>query len=291
MRVSIAKRYAHECASSSALLPMGCACKFAHHCAMPRKSTPSNQPVTPKQEEDRALIRTACGACGLDPTNLARKIGLSPSTLNRQMSQPMKSRLGRSTVDKLMSVISAAKYSDAGNKVIADLTSSGIVRPASTLLVPPRKEQSLDDGMVEVSGVEFVSVPRFDAALSAGPGSILPDHTEPLGYVLFERQWLAAVTRAVPAAIAILMVDGDSMEDTLRDRDWVMVDRTQRRLNRTGIYALRVGDSAWVKRIELDLASKKVKVISDNDRYQVQVLAEEELEVIGRVVWVVGRRV
>jgi phage repressor protein C with HTH and peptisase S24 domain/DNA-binding XRE family transcriptional regulator len=160
-----------------------------------------------------------------------------------------------------------------------------------TPYLPSSKESPLSTGLVEVSGREFASIPRFDARLSAGPGCILEHDPEPLGYQLFEAQWLRALSSAAPSHLAILQVDGDSMEDTLRDRDWVMIDRTQVRLNRSGIYALGVGDTAWVKRIELDLENKLVQIISDNTRYGVQRLPEEELRVLGRVIYVVGRKV
>lgn len=166
------------------------------------------------------------------------------------------------------------------------LARTGASTPAAE--EPP---QGLASGLVQVDHTEFVAVPRYDAALSAGPGSILEERPEALGFQLIERQWLRVVTRASPPALAILRVDGDSMEKTLHDGDWVLVDRTQRRINRSGIYALQVGDIAWVKRVELDLAEKKVQIISDNPRYGVQRLHEEELSIIGRVVWIVGRRV
>ena len=118
----------------------------------------------------------------------------------------------------------------------------------------------------------------------------MEDKPEPLGYQLFEAQWLRAVTRAAPSSLAVLQVDGDSMEETLMDDDWVLVDRTQTRLNRTGIYAIQVSDTAWVKRIELDLETKLVQLISDNQRYPIRRLPEEELQVLGRVLWVVGRK-
>lgn len=155
----------------------------------------------------------------------------------------------------------------------------------------PYPDSKTISGTVEIQGKEFTSIPRFDASLSAGPGSIMGEQPEPLGHHLIETQWLRAVTRAAPEQLAILQVDGDSMETTLMDDDWVLIDRTQLRLNRTGIYALQVNDTAWVKRIELDLETKLIQLISDNPKYPIRRLPEDELSVLGRVVWVVGRRV
>lgn len=171
---------------------------------------------------------------------------------------------------------------------IGKLEQRGLVTRGSKLLAA---KESLSSGMVEINSTEYTSVPRYDAALSAGPGSIIEDRPDPLGYQLVETQWLRSITQAAPSELCVLRVDGDSMETTLHDRDWVLVDRTQNRINRPGIYALRVGDSAWIKRITLDLATKKVQVISDNPIYPVQILKEDELAIIGRIIFVVGRRI
>ena len=81
------------------------------------------------------------------------------------------------------------------------------------------------------------------------------------------------------------------MEPTLSKGDWILIDRTQRRIDREGVYAIQVGDAAWVKRISLNLRDKVVQVISDNKVYPMQELAEEDLSIIGRAIWVVGRRI
>lgn len=157
--------------------------------------------------------------------------------------------------------------------------------------VLPAYSGSLAEEIIEIGGSEYVSVGRYDAALSAGPGSVLDPDAEPLGFHLFEAQWLRSVTRAAPAHLAVLRVDGDSMEDTLRDGDFVLVDRSQNRFGREGIYALAIGENAWVKRLSLNLRERLIRVISDNPAYPQQELDEHELFLIGRVVWIVGRKV
>lgn len=144
---------------------------------------------------------------------------------------------------------------------------------------------------IRVDGQEFVPIRRYDAALSAGPGSINDPSAEPIGYHLVESQWVRTLTSAIADNLAVLRVDGDSMEPTLDDGDWVLIDRTQTRINRPGVYAIQVGDTAWVKRITLNLRDRLVQVISDNSVYPIQELNEEELSVIGRVIWIVGRKI
>ena len=146
-------------------------------------------------------------------------------------------------------------------------------------------------GIIDLGTGEYASVGRFDAALSAGHGSLLEAEPDPLGYQLFEAQWLRSITQAAPDYLAVVRVDGDSMEQTLSNGDWVLVDLTQRSFNREGVYALRIGDAGWIKRLSLNLRDRLIRVISDNTLYPIQELAEEELVIIGRVVCIVARRV
>lgn len=145
--------------------------------------------------------------------------------------------------------------------------------------------------IVEFDQSEFTAIGRYDAGYSAGPGSLLEPTAEPLGFYLAETTWLRSLTKAKPEHLAIVRVDGDSMKPTLEDGDWVLVDRTQKKIAREGIYTIQVMDNAWVKRISLNLREKLVRIISDNQAIPMQELSEDDLHVVGRVVSLVARRV
>lgn len=222
-------------------------------------------------------LRRRVEASGLTPRAVSLKAGLNETAVKAILGGKSRHPTHH-TLDQLAKVLGCTA---------ADLT--GQADPRALPDLPPVAAPA--HGVVEVAGTEYVSVGRYDAALSAGPGSLMEGDVEPLGYALFERQWLQAVTRASPDHLAIVRVAGDSMENTLHDGDWVLVDRTQTRLAVEGIYAVRVHDVAWVKRVTLNLREKLIRLISDNSAYPVQELAEDELAPIGRVVWIVGRRV
>ncbi len=170
----------------------------------------------------------------------------------------------------------------------------GVVEPPEDAVPDPVPDPMNDPAkgrLVEMGGAEITAIPRFDAGLSAGHGSLIDPNAEPLGFVFYETQWLHAVTKTTPDHLAVVQVDGDSMNNALFHGDWVLIDRSQRKVNREGIYALAVGDVCWVKRISLNLREKLVKVMSDNPVYGTQELPEEELTILGRVVWIVGRKV
>lgn len=84
-------------------------------------------------------------------------------------------------------------------------------------------------------------------------------------------------THAIP-------VVGDSMQPTLIDGAVVFVDTTHLVPSPPDLYAVDYGDGLMVKRIELVPRSKKVRVISDNDKYGTYEMSRTDLRVFGRVV-------
>ena len=142
-----------------------------------------------------------------------------------------------------------------------------------------------------VNRQEYTEIGRFDASFSMGPGALVAENPEPLGYWMVETQWLNGITRSAPNSLAIVRADGDSMTPTLHAGDWVLIDKAQTRLSREGIYAIRVGDDVWIKRLSLNLRDKLVRIISDNATIPWQDIGEDDLHVIGRVVAIVARKV
>lgn len=137
---------------------------------------------------------------------------------------------------------------------------------------------------------KFTAVGRFDVSFSMGPGALIAEHPEPMGYWMIETQWLRTITRSMPQQLAIVRAAGDSMLPTLQGEDWVLIDMSQRRITREGIYAIRVGDDVWIKRLSLNLATKAVRVISDNPTTPVQEVDEDALNVVGRVISIIARK-
>lgn len=81
-----------------------------------------------------------------------------------------------------------------------------------------------------------------------------------------------------------LPVKGDSMEPTLPGGSTVFVDTSHVLPSPPDLYAVDYGDGLMVKRIELIPRSTKVRVISDNSRYQSYEMKRSDLLVYGRVV-------
>jgi len=152
------------------------------------------------------------------------------------------------------------------------------------------KERPAAFEMIEHQGDEYLLLPKFDVRVSAGPGAINGEHEEPLGYQPFEHQWLRSITQAPPNSLAIVRVDGDSMWETLHNGDHVLIDRGKSSVGRDGIYVLSNGEDLLVKRLQVNLQTHQIAVISDNPRYPAYEVAPDSVHVVGRVIWI-GRSV
>ena len=132
-------------------------------------------------------------------------------------------------------------------------------------------------------------VPVYDVAASAGNGTHV-EGEEVICNMAFDRSFLKRMTDAQARDLAIIRVKGHSMEPTLLDDDHVLVDRTKANLSFDGLFVLRFDDALHVKRIGRSAKRGHVMVISDHPAYPDLDMPKEDLDVIGRVLWV-GRKV
>lgn len=145
------------------------------------------------------------------------------------------------------------------------------------------------DRVVEIEGSEFARIPIHDIMVAAGAGAHNYEE-EPVDYYLLSLPVLRAVTTSPIDAVHGLQVMGDSMVETLHDRDWVLIDTRQVTLGREGIYALNFEGDAIIKRVSRHLETGAVTLISDNPRYPQQTIRKpERLNVLGRVILSIRR--
>ena len=158
--------------------------------------------------------------------------------------------------------------------------------------LPPARGRTAVPEVVQIGGDRFAMLPVYDAAASAGPGTEAED-AAPIYRLAFRADWLRRVTRADLSELAVITVDGDSMEPTLRQGDNVLVDLSQNRPGRKdGIYVLRTDGGLQVKRVAVHPISGRVTIISDNREHYPSFtdLPPEEVAVLGRVIWL-GRQI
>lgn len=132
---------------------------------------------------------------------------------------------------------------------------------------------------------DFAFVPRLDIQASAGNG-LIATYEEPLEYLAFQSDWLRR--RGVnPDAARILTARGDSMEETIRDGDVLLVDTSVNRIRDNSIYVVVYGDMVLVKRVHGRI-NGSLQLISDNPRYPAEEVSAgevDQLNIAGRVMW------
>ena len=129
---------------------------------------------------------------------------------------------------------------------------------------------------------DFVFIPYYDVRLSAGTG-VWVDDEQPVNTLAFRAEWLQTFVTSQFDRLSVVKVSGDSMDDVLKNNDTILIDHTQNEV-RDGLYALRIGNEVFVKRIQR--LPNKLLVISANAAYPpFELSADDDYAIIGKVAW------
>lgn len=145
-----------------------------------------------------------------------------------------------------------------------------------------------DDAVVghTADALDLVEVGEID--LAYGLGGTYSDGPILSQTLHFPRSWIESITTTPAAMLTIARGRGDSMQPTIQDGDMVLIDRSQRTIReQDAIWALTIGDFAMIKRVRA--GGERVRILSDNDRVPPDEVFHEEINVVGRVVFI-GRR-
>lgn len=136
-----------------------------------------------------------------------------------------------------------------------------------------------------VSTEEFVEIPAMELKAAAGKG-YLPHYVSVKGGRAYTKAWFKQ-QRVSPGDCFRLKVEGRSMERTLFDGDWVLVNGAAKMLRNDRVYVFQVDDETRIKRF-LKKSDGSWIIHSDNDReFPDEVLTKEDAEhfpVLGQVI-------
>lgn len=141
----------------------------------------------------------------------------------------------------------------------------------------------------ETTPEDFILIPMVSGKISAGKGLSPIEDAQVEIKLAFRKDWIKR--KGDPSKMSLIRVEGDSMEPTLRSGDIVLIDGNRNYVDlHGGIYAIFVLDSIMIKRIQLIFTEKKLKIISDNPKYEPIIVSPDEISVIGKVIWI-GREI
>ena len=138
-------------------------------------------------------------------------------------------------------------------------------------------------------GPDLSPVLMYDIEAAAGAGRSFEG--EPVKTTLYFSSAELAEQGLDPAQVVGIKVRGDSMDGTLADGDWVLVDRSNRDPKQEGVFLLLVSGERRIKRVQR-LAGGALYLISDNDHYQPEMIKPQDMhdvEILGRCEIRIGR--
>ena len=138
-------------------------------------------------------------------------------------------------------------------------------------------------------GPDLSPVLMYDIEAAAGAGRSFEG--EPVKTTLYFSSAELAEQGLDPAQVVGIKVRGDSMDGTLADGDWVLVDRSNRDPKQEGVFLLLVSGERRIKRVQR-LAGGALFLISDNEHYQPEMIKPQDMhdvEILGRCEIRIGR--
>jgi phage repressor protein C with HTH and peptisase S24 domain len=105
------------------------------------------------------------------------------------------------------------------------------------------------------------------------------------GKYAFRRTWLQS--KGNLKNFVLFAVRSDSMDPTITDGDFVLINRSQKEVVVGNIYALRIENAVMVNRLQ-PMGDRRIKVMSDNKLYESYELdfGTGDIEIIGQVIWI-----
>ncbi|SFV60747.1 phage repressor protein, putative [hydrothermal vent metagenome] len=141
-------------------------------------------------------------------------------------------------------------------------------------------DQAID--MLKAETDKFFQVRYFsDIRASAGGGAEVFD--ENYETITIDGKVMHNMVGMGNTELEAIHVDGESMEPTLHDGSIVFIDRNQTNINKDGIFIAATTAGLFIKRIR-QRADGMVELISDNKTYSPEVLAPDEVSIVGKVV-------
>lgn len=155
-------------------------------------------------------------------------------------------------------------------------------------LGPPRDLPPTDPASLPPlePGGDLVQIRLHDQQFAAGDGASVAEAEGVMSSMAFPAPWLHRMGLTARSA-ALVWVNGDSMEPTLKSGAMAMLDTRVTGVSKRGIYAFRNGKDLFVKRLER-IGKDQMIAQSDNPDYEAMSFTGADLEqvkIFGKVVW------
>ncbi len=206
---------------------------------------------------------------GFSQAWLARETGLSQPTINGLINRPTRGSKHLHSIARTLQTTVSFLVGDTDDP-FADVA-------------PVPSQTDLADQL------NLALIPHLELGYSMGGGSVFDEYHH-VGFRTFDREWLRSITRGAFETLFVARGDGDSMQPTLMDEDMVLIDTSQKDIRQQDrIWAISYGDLGMIKRIRRTPKGTYL-IMSDNPVVLPIEAVDEEMHVVGRVIWI-GRKI
>ena len=211
---------------------------------------------------------------GLSYNYVSLKLGKNPSYLQKFVKEKSPKRLDEKFRKDLAILL------DVDEQELTDIP-----------LIPThlRATTTIAEKIVSIFDSDSVKIDVLDVTACCGDGiENLPEKV--CGHWKLPLAEFKSITSGNPNNIKMLRVQGDSMQPTINEGDWVWVDTSNNFIGSDGLYMIRMATGLAVKRLQSGLNDVVIK--SDNTSYSDITASVGEIQIVGKVVYILnGRRV
>lgn len=205
-------------------------------------------------------LRAFRTSLAMEQRELAATLGVSPSGIS--MAESGKSNVSKRLTDRLYSTFGLSPnwlMHGVGEMLVRDREFD-----AKRGMVAPPHYKRPAQGDVQIDGVDFQRIKRFEVSGSAGKGDLV-ESEKVIDQVAFTSSWLLRMGINGDLA-ALIEVRGDSMAPGLRDGSLALVHFAEHRVESGHVYAFALGNELFIKR--LAIIKDGYLVMSDNPSHQ-----------------------
>lgn len=145
------------------------------------------------------------------------------------------------------------------------------------------------DRTSSIENPEIYFVPIYNIHLSAGHGCAISEEKPIAKYPILLEDIKANGWNS--KALCIFKVKGDSMEPMILDKELVIVQTDDKEIVDNKVYAICIHDDVYIKRLFKDITNSKVTMRSDNKNYPDKEISLDKFTIIGRVVFLLGKKI
>lgn len=215
----------------------------------------------------------------LKPENLTATNWAIEAGVNRGYLSNMKAGNGSARSDNLRKLLA---YIGRSEDELYAVASGGAVTK-----IPSEQAATIEEIAHEQG---WALIEEIDLSLGMGATFLDPDRApERLGIVPFTLDWLRGIYRGPISRLKVVRGTGDSMEPTIRDGDFVLIDTSRQRLDEQDVvWAISYGDLGMIRRLR-QMPGGGVQLMPDNSVVRPSEAHDGEMHIMGRVIWI-GRR-